>query len=380
MHHSPNAAAFGIFLYVRVGNMREFQRFQYHFEPQKGWMNDPNGLVYFRGRYHAFFQHYPNDSKWGQMHWGHAVSDDLLHWEELPIALYPDRDYENDGGCFSGSAVEKDGRLYLFYTSVSHELGQTQSVAWSDDGVHFEKYEGNPVIRANPTGAPDFRDPKVTNIDGTWYMVVGSGDGSEGRVLLFRSEDLLRWNYVGVLFVGAEYAHCIECPDFFKMGDKYVLMFSKIGEQERSTIFVVGDFREGKLVNYTLSRPEWGPDFYAPQSFFDGRRRIMIGWMYHWGKEAPEGCPFAGALSVPRELTLDGTRVRNFPVAEARHLLRRESPYVRREGEKLTFLDRAGKAVTWELPGLQTVDILEDTKSVEVFLNGGETSFSRWLE
>ena len=107
-------------------------RLMYHFEPQKGWMNDPNGLVYFKGQYHAFFQHNPNPPqdgpiRWGcgLVHWGHAVSEDLIHWEELPIALYPDQDYENKGGCYSGSAIEKDGRLYLFYTSVSHELGQT---------------------------------------------------------------------------------------------------------------------------------------------------------------------------------------------------------------------------------------------------------------
>ena len=102
-------------------------------------MNDPNGLVFFNGKYHAFFQHYPHAPHWGQMHWGHAVSDDLIHWEEKDIALFPDQDYENDGGCFSGSAIVKDDILYLFYTSVSHELGQTQSVAISKDGIVFEK-------------------------------------------------------------------------------------------------------------------------------------------------------------------------------------------------------------------------------------------------
>ena len=360
--------------------MEKFQRFQYHFEPTVGWMNDPNGLIHFRGRYHAFYQHYPHAANWGQMHWGHAVSEDLIHWEQLPIALFPDRDYENDGGCFSGSAIEKDGRLYLFYTSVSHELGQTQSVAWSDDGIHFTKYEGNPVIRENPLGFGDFRDPRVSCIDESYYMVVGTGNTVSGKVLLFTSGDLLNWSYVGVLFEGAEYAHCIECPDFFKMGERYVLMFSKINEAERSTIFVVGDFVDGKLVNCTVSRPEWGPDFYAPQTFEAGGRRIAIGWMYHWGKAAPEGCPFAGALSIPRELKLVGERVENFPVEEARYLLRKTSPYVRLEGEKLYLLDREGRAVCREIPGLRSVEVLEDTKSLEVFANGGEMSFSWWLD
>ena len=355
-------------------------RFQYHFEPRTGWMNDPNGLIFFKGKYHAFYQHYPHAAHWGQMHWGHAVSEDLIHWEELPIALYPDMPYENDGGCFSGSAIEKDGRLYLFYTSVSHELGQTQSVAWSDDGVHFRKSEGNPVIRENPLGSADFRDPKVTFMDGTYYMVVGSGDGDSGKVLLYTSVDLLHWEYMGVLFEGTQYAHCIECPDFFKIGERYVLMFSKINEKERSTIFAVGDLVDGKLVNYTISRPEWGPDFYAPQTFEAQSRRIMIGWMYHWGKEAPKDCPFAGALSIPRALRLEGDQIFNFPVEEARSLLRQNSAYVRREGETLFFSDRAGMTIRREIPGLETVDILEDTKSVEVFVNGGEASFSWWLE
>jgi len=359
--------------------MKVFPRFQFHFEPKRGWMNDPNGLIYFRGQYHAFYQHYPHAPHWGQMHWGHAVSDDLVHWEELPIALYPDMEYENDGGCFSGSAVEKDGRLYLFYTSVSREMGQTQSVAYSDDGIHFVKYSGNPVIRRNPVGSPDFRDPKVTCIDGVYYMVIGSGDENGGKVLLFTSADLLNWSYVGVLFQGDAYAHCIECPDFFQLGGRYVLMFSKINEKERSTIFVIGNFVGGKLVNYSICRPEWGLDFYAPQTFMDGQRRIMIGWMYHWGKEVPEGCPFAGALSIPRELRLVGDQLFNFPVLEVRYLLRGDSPFVRREGDILILSDMAGNTVRYQIPGLRSFDILEDTKSLEVFINGGEMSFTRWL-
>ena len=356
------------------------QRFRFHFEPQKGWMNDPNGLVWFQGKYHAFFQHNPYAPHWDPMHWGHAVSTDLIHWEELPIALYPDQAYENDGGCFSGSAVVKDGKLYLFYTSVSKELGQTQSVAISEDGIHFTKYAGNPVIRENPLGYPDFRDPKVIRIDGTWYMVVGTGNASTGKVLLFTSEDLLAWQYVGVLFEGAEYANCIECPDLFKLGDDYVLMFSKIGEKERATIFAVGDFAGGKLENYSLCGPEWGPDFYAPQTFEapDGRR-LMLGWMYHWGKTAPDGCPFAGALSSARELSIRDGKVCSYPPKELARLLTGESRFVHREGECVLLRDLAGNQTGWEIPDIHTLEILEDSKSVEVFVNKGAYVFSQWL-
>lgn len=237
-----------------------------------------------------------------------------------------------------------------------------------------------PVIRTNPFGFENFRDPKVSCIDGTYYMVVGSGNELSGKVLLYKSVDLLKWDFCSVLFEDPEFAHCIECPDFFRMGDKYVLMLSKINEKERAVWFVVGYFRDGKLVNYTISRPEWGPDFYAPQTFRQAERRIMIGWMYHWGKSAPEGCPFAGALSIPRELTLCDGKIRNYPVAEARGLLTTESQFVRVEDDHLVLLDCAGCETIRTVDFVDTLEILEDAKSIEVFVNGGDSSFSYWLE
>lgn len=357
--------------------MPDYKRLKYHFEPGKGWMNDPNGLVYFKGKYHAFFQHNPYSTQWDKMHWGHAVSSDLLNWHELPIALYPDQNYENSGGCFSGSAIEKDGRLYLFYTSVADK--QTQSVAFSDDGIHFKKYEGNPVIRENPLGYYDFRDPKVTEIDGQYYMVTGSGNKEAGQVLLFKSENPLNWEYVGVLFESKEYAPCIECPDFFKLDDKYVLMFSKMEEPSRTTHFVIGNFENGKLINTVICRPEWGRDFYAPQTMWDGTRRILIGWMYHWGKKAPRGCPFAGAFSIPRELKLIDNAVFNYPVKEAQPLMKSQSKYVSIAGDELIVHPKMHKKRRFPIPQIDSIDIFEDTKSVEIFINGGEISISEWI-
>ncbi len=357
--------------------MPSYKRFKYHFEPQKGWMNDPNGLVYFRGQYHAFFQHNPYSTEWDKMHWGHAVSNDLLHWEELPIALYPDQEYECEGGCFSGSAIVKDDRLYLFYTSVADK--QAQSVAFSDDGIHFTKYDGNPVISDNPLGYYDFRDPKVTEIDGQYYMVTGSGDKDAGQVLLFKSDDLLKWEYIGILFEGEEYKPCIECPDFFKLGDKYVLMFSKMEEPSRTTHFVIGDFKDKKLINTTIYRPEWGRDFYAPQTMWDGRRRILIGWLYHWGKKAPLGCPFAGALSIPRELKLTDNAIYNYPVVEAQGSMTKKSKYVSISENIITVHPKLQKKRTFSIPKIDSVDIFEDTKSVEIFVNKGEISISEWI-
>lgn len=138
----------------------------FHVAPPVGWMNDPNGFIYYQGEYHLFYQYYPYNSQWGPMHWGHTKSKDLIHWEELPVALAPDEWYDKDG-CFSGSAIEKDGRLYLMYTGHVVEndvVTQTQCIAVSDDGITFEKLASNPVIGAELLGDEgsihDCRDPK----------------------------------------------------------------------------------------------------------------------------------------------------------------------------------------------------------------------------
>ena len=364
------------------GGYRMQKRFSYHFEPSKGWMNDPNGLIEFQGQYHAFFQHNPYEPKWGPMHWGHAVSKDLINWQELPIALEPKEWYENDGGCFSGSAIEKDGKLYLFYTSVSKELGQTQSVAISEDGIHFEKYEGNPVIRHfSKDGSKDFRDPKVVCIDGSYYMVIGTMLNGKGRVLLYQSEDLFTWSYIDVLYESVEYNHAIECPDFFKLGDKYVLMYSKIGYKMYATQFIIGSFDGKKLIPESYCTPEAGPQFYAPQTFEakDGRR-IMIGWFFDWNRQVEANAEYAGALTIPRELSLVDGKIYNFPVAEAGKLLQNQSAEVEVKNGKV-ILHKHSLDIPLEYVGdISSVDILKDEKAIEVFVNKGEVSFSYWLE
>lgn len=356
------------------------QRFEHHFEVQKGWMNDPNGLIEYKGQYHAFFQHNPYEPEWGPMHWGHAVSSDMVHWKELPIALKPDQEYEDDGGCFSGSAIEKDGKLFLFYTSVSKRLGQTQSMAVSEDGIVFEKYQDNPVISSYPKdGSKDFRDPKVTLIDGTYYMVAGSAHNGKGRVLLYQSETLFDWKYIGVLYESVEYNHAVECPDFFKLGDKYVLMYSKINYKTHATQFVIGDFDGEKLHPAAYSTPEAGPHFYAPQTFesSDGRR-IVIGWFYSWDKPLEEGADFAGALTIPRELSIVNNQIYNFPVREAQYLLKKEDETVKVEKDRVTIMKPSDGLPLEYCGAVSSVDILVDKKAAEVFINKGEASFSYW--
>ncbi|MBR2988993.1 MAG: glycoside hydrolase family 32 protein [Clostridia bacterium] len=362
-------------------------RFKYHFQPKRGWMNDPNGLCYYNGSYHAFFQHNPYAPMWDKMHWGHAVSKDLIEWEELPIALCPDRDYEDKGGCFSGSAIEKDGELHLFYTSVSHDLGQTQSTAKSTDGVTFVKADNNPIITHTPYEAKsdNFRDPKVFFAFGSYYMVVGYANGNNGKILLYRSPDLTSWEYTGVAYSSNQFGGTLECPDLFPLGDKWVLAFSAMKPTVSSTVFVLGDF-DGKTFNAECEvYSEYGQDFYAPQTLLaPNGDRVMIGWFYHWGKSLPIGETSAGALSIPRVLTLKGNKIYNYPVLSARKLLVKECEYVKVDGLTVTVLGLDKKPVYQKsLVGLvdeiEKVDILFDEKTVEIFINDGEISISQWL-
>ena len=356
------------------------ERLKYHFEPQKGWINDPNGLVFFRGRYHIFFQHVPYALVSGHMHWGHAVSDDLINWEHLPIALFPDRPYESSGGCYSGSAVVKDDRLFLFYTSVAHDLEQTQSIAYSDDGINFTKYSGNPVIVDAPVGNNEnFRDPKVTLIGDTYYMVCGSSADYIGHVLLYKSTNLFDWEYVGVVFNQPGYGPVSECPDLFEFEGKYVLLLSKQGAIEYSSLAIYGDFDGKTFTPISIHCFEAGPDFYAPQTFEDDKgRRIMIGWLYNWEKKTPDGVDYVGALTIPREIKMNDGKLINFPVEEAWHLLTDSDEHVRVRGNEVEMFDGERVVMTLRPDEVRDVRILRDTKTIEVFINGGELSASFW--
>ncbi|MFW6189183.1 MAG: glycoside hydrolase family 32 protein [Planctomycetota bacterium] len=288
----------------------------YHFVPPSGWMNDPNGLIRWRGRYHLFYQHNPCAPDWGTMHWGHAVSEDLVHWRHRSVALAPSEPYdlpaEGGGGCFSGSAVDDDGRLTLIYTGTSdhNPRGQAQCVAFSDDGERFTKYSGNPVIPAPPPeGSGDFRDPKVWRHGGSWYMVVGSGRDGVGKALLYRSDDLREWDYVGVAAEsGGELGRVWECPDLFPLGDRHLLVISPIGVERRKSVTLVGDFdhEAGRFRVERRRDTDYGPGFYAPQSFLDeDGRRVMFGWMLGGGEQCPnKEYGWQGAQTLPRVVQL----------------------------------------------------------------------------
>ena len=321
---------------------RDLSRQKYHFMAPAYWINDPNGLIFYKGEYHLFYQHYPHGSRWGAMHWGHAKSKDLVHWEHLPIALAPSEPYDlhERGGCFSGSAVDDNGVLTLLYTgTILKENGQviqTQCLATSEDGITFEKFEGNPVIPGPPEdGSVDFRDPKVWKHGELWYMVVGSRKDDIGKALLYKSTDLRVWEYVGVLAESdGTMGYMWECPDFFSLGGRHVLMFSPMGMGNRTTIYLVGDmdYETGKFTWDTMGDIDHGYEYYAPQSFLDGKgRRVIIAWLNAWDwmpwfKDfgPTEKNHWCGAMSAPRivELDTDG-RLRFSPVEELK-VLRRE--------------------------------------------------------
>ena len=350
------------------------ERLRFHFEPERGWMNDPNGLCFFRGLHHAFFQHYPDAPHWGPMHWGHAVSEDLIHWRELPIALRPDQPYENGGGCWSGSAVEKDGRLHLFYTSTSKGHAQAQSLAISDDGIRFVKHPGNPVVPVSPVDPSnhDFRDPKVFPYGDEWRMVCGAGKDGLASVLLFRSADLVHWEYLGPVFQSREMGAVPECPDLFPLDGRWVLLFSRM-DGARRVQFIVGTFDGEHFKPETFVQPETGPDFYAAQTYADAPgRRLCIGWMWHWGREAAPGAVRAGALTLPRELSLDadGTLYMR-PIHEAANLLVPDADCLRRENGTVAVMD--GGRILLEVPEREAGEpqVLVDGPAREVFLGDG---------
>jgi beta-fructofuranosidase len=286
-------------------------RLAYHFMAPACWMNDPNGFSYYNGEYHLFYQHYPFNAAptFSFKYWGHAKSKDLVRWEHLPIALAPSEDYEM-GGCWSGSAVDDNGKLTLIYTGHVDDRSpkEVQAIAVSEDGVVFRKYEGNPVIAHPPEDASeDFRDPKVWRHGGHWYMIVGTGKDGIGKVVWYRSDDLRSWTYLGVLAQSdGTQGHMWECPDLFRLGDKDVLIVSPIGMKGHKNIAIVGtlDYEAGKFTGELFQELDCGPDFYAATTLQDAQnRRIMIAWMDMWENPMPTVAnDWAGAMTIPREL------------------------------------------------------------------------------
>ncbi len=370
---------------IRNARMRQ----HYHFMAEAGWINDPNGLVFYKGKYHIFYQHNPFGSFWGRMFWGHAVSDNLMHWKHLPHALAPSEHYDDhpEGGCFSGSAIVYKDRLYLVYTGTTNYgngFVQTQCLAWSDDGVYFKKYDLNPIITA-PEGydAANFRDPKIFRHGEYFYLICGAKKGDFAQALIYRSDDIRHWEYLNVMAESkGEFGYMWECPDFYPLGDKYVLMFSPMGVKNRTSIYLVGsmNFQTGKFDYYSIGEVDSGFDYYAPQSFSDDRgRRLLIGWANawdwmpwwkDWGPSFKEH--WCGFFSLIREARLcEDNRIQFKPVEEYRNL-RKESI----NAEMLLIRDqryqiKAGDGIAYEME--LYIDLKQTTaKKFQLFLHSDD--------
>jgi fructan beta-fructosidase len=313
-------------------NYSEKYRPQFHFSPASHWMNDPNGLVYLDGEYHLFYQYYPDSSVWGPMHWGHTVSRDLIHWENLPVALYPD----SLGYIFSGSAVidtkSSSGlgtvqnppmvAIFTYHNPFLEKKGsnifQNQGMAYSiDKGRTFTKYAANPVLK-NP-GIRDFRDPKVFRYNGTgkWIMIMAVHD----RVNIYSSPDLINWNFESEFGKNAgAHGGVWECPDLFQLnvegkGNKKWTMLVSINpggpNGGSATQYFTGEFDGHRFVpdNTNEKWVDWGRDNYAGVTWSDipekDGRRLFIGWMSNWDYATViPTTVWRSASTLPRELSL----------------------------------------------------------------------------
>lgn len=331
----------------------------YHFTAPVGWLNDPNGLIQHKGIYHLFYQFHPYSEDWGPMHWGHATSTDLVHWQHQPVALAPSEDYdlgksEEGYGCFSGSAVVKDDKLFLLFTGHidSKNPKEVQCLATTEDGIHFEKHPANPVIASPPHSlSSDFRDPKVWLYEGTWYMVVGTSKSNYGGAALFNSDDLITWKYCGLVAESdGTLGDMWECPDLFPIQDKHALIVSPMNMENGKNIIQVGDMDYEKhhfKKDYFVEVDE-GFDFYAAQTFLDEKgRRILIAWMDQWETEFPtKGEGWAGAMTVPREIKLNKEgEVRFQPVEELNILRKTLEKQSELEFSKLFTSETRGQAI-----------------------------------
>lgn len=323
----------------------DVNRPQYHFLPPANWMNDPNGLIQWKGQYHLFYQYNPYGPVHARVHWGHAVSGDLLHWTDLPVALTPTPGGWDAEGCWSGCAVDNDGIPTLLYTGV---YPQVVCLATStDDLVSWQAYRGNPVIKGPPPQIAErtgghFRDPFVwkEEEDGYWYMLMGSKiEEVGGIILLYRSSDLTHWEYLHPLMSGDVHRHepiwtgtMWECPNFLKFGDRRLLLISVQATPSELlyTLYFVGSYENHQFIAQTEGRLVYGDYFYAPQVMRDEQGRyLMWGWLKEGRSQAAfEEAGWAGVMSVPIVVSLEpGGDLKLEPVPELKRLRKEHKRY-----------------------------------------------------
>lgn len=312
-----------------------------HLTSERNWMNDPNGLIYYKGKYHAFYQHFPYATQWGTMHWGHAVSDDMVNWTYEPIALFPSKPYDKNG-CFSGSAIEVDGDLYLYYTSVKYIeteednttvpkdniFESSQAMIISKDGFNFDNFNDKsliipPIMDEKLGHYTHTRDPKVWKYKDNYYMIVGSkvkkADQEEhkGKLLYYRSKDAKTWEYINSFELHG-LGDMWECPDIFNVNDNNILVMSPENYYTDGTyptnnaVIGIVDFEE-ESCNTKFDKDDFrladlGLDYYAPQTFIDkDGRRVQFGWLRM--NKPFENHTWLGMMSLPRVIEVKNKEI-----------------------------------------------------------------------
>jgi beta-fructofuranosidase len=306
---------------------------QYHLLPAHNWMNDPNGPILFRGRYHMFHQYNPQAAVWGDMNWAHATSLDMIHWQHEPIALSPTPGGPDRDGVFSGSAVLDNGKPTMIYTGVAppasapeatlrdgvHTWRETQCLAVAqDDNLRSWKKLSDPVIAAPPAGlaVTGFRDPFVWREGSLWMLILGSGFAHKGgAILLYSSPDLRHWTYLHPLVEGSpssdktvnpvDSGEMWECPDFFPLEGKHVLLISTMGKVR----WKVGTYANQRFIPEKEGVVDWGA-YYAAKTMLDADgNRILWGWITETRPDADLiAAGWAGAMSLPRVLSLNSEK------------------------------------------------------------------------
>lgn len=306
-----------------------------HLKAPGNWINDPNGFIYYKGKYHLFYQHFPYAPVWGTMHWGHAVSEDLVNWEHKGIALYPTK-YEDQNGCFSGSAIEHEGKMFLYYTGVHYhqpnpenihlcmmdDFESAQMMIHSEDGFHFNNLEDKKVIlpALEDPGTGDrthTRDPKVWRGKDAWYMMLGTmAEEKKGKLLFLKSEDLYHWQLANSTKSSHDLGWMWECPDYFETEGGEVLMLSamgilKEGEKEQNQVICMPVKFEEETCEMKLAESfqfmDYGLDLYAPQSNLDAEgRRVLVAWARM--PKAVNG-KWNGMFCIPRVVERKGSHI-----------------------------------------------------------------------
>lgn len=308
-------------------------REQYHFGPYKNWINDPNGLCWYQGYYHMYYQANPHSQEWSHMYWGHAASKDCVHWVHLPYALSPQEEILNSadrkGGAFSGSAVVMGDRIRFYLTrhfgpleDSEEETVQYQTMTESEDSIHFGE-ETVIIEKPDETFSYNFRDPKVIWYGGCWQMVLGARVNHVPSIVLYQSEDGRKWNYKGILLKEeTEGVYTFECPDMFSLDGKMVLagawMFYSDEERRfQPTYYYIGAYQNGKFEIEQKGLYDFAGNFYAVQSFEHEGRRIAIGWISDcYNEHCPEENGAYGSMSMPRELSVKKGKLYQRPIQE----------------------------------------------------------------